>query len=767
MGLEQRSWNIARVMTVVMVLLTLRIVYWQLVRGRELQPVALDPLKASADYAKYQKNDPEDLESAVDFLKSGGAGLEDLPQPVVQRTRDLLETIRRGSIYDRNGRLLVEERLAGEGSGDGDEAPEGDGIVRFYNEPSLAHVIGYVSGMGTGVSGLELSYNDTLLGLDRVDSQFDQLLHRTITGSDLILTIDSPTQRAAEKALEGKSGAIIVMDAHSGAVLAMASNPRFDPNRILEAGYASELIQSCQGGDPACQSPFLNRASQAVYTPGSTWKTVTLIAALDTGQVSPDTVFDFGEPISGPNGPYYIYEVDGGIVPDPNHRESRLDLGMSYAKSANAAFARIGDEMPPEVMVDYARRLGFGAPGEVQWPLEIETTPSQIARDPEDLYDNNLLRAVTAIGQGELLATPLNTGMEVLAVLNDGTLPLPYFVHSIREPSGKMRVDLPNRQTIRGLFSSDTAREVRDMMITVVEKGSGQRARISGMTVGGKTGTAQVSADQAPHAWFAGFAEAEGRAVVAVVLIENGGEGSQTAAPIFADIATAAIQQVGDPVEDVTPAPTVMAPTPILPSEQTQGQTLAENGSEEEPPQAPAETETAPDGEPTPEAVEEESTPGDQELPAPDLPRAEDKNDITAGNPTCANFRDMPEATGEFLWPSPYQALSGGDFTESHPGLDLSAPSGSPVYAADNGLVLFAGWSGLGYGNAILIDHGNGYQTLYAHLSQVSTVCGTRVEKGRLIGLSGSTGNSSGPHLHFEVRVPGGYLNPIRVLPIP
>ena len=127
----------------------------------------------------------------------------------------------------------------------------------------------------------------------------------------------------------------------------------------------------------------------------------------------------------------------------------------------------------------------------------------------------------------------------------------------------------------------------------------------------------------------------------------------------------------------------------------------------------------------------------------------------------------MPEATGEFIWPSPYQALSGGDFTESHPGLDLSAPSGSPVYAADNGLVLFAGWSGQGYGNAILIDHGNGFQTLYAHLSQVSTVCGSRVEKGRLIGLSGSTGNSSGPHLHFEVRVPGGYLNPIRVLPIP
>jgi murein DD-endopeptidase MepM/ murein hydrolase activator NlpD len=154
-------------------------------------------------------------------------------------------------------------------------------------------------------------------------------------------------------------------------------------------------------------------------------------------------------------------------------------------------------------------------------------------------------------------------------------------------------------------------------------------------------------------------------------------------------------------------------------------------------------------------------------VPPPDLPRDPDKGDITAANPSCANLRDIPQATGQFIWPSPYQALSGGDFREGHPGLDLSATTGSPVYAADTGLVVFAGWSGLGYGNAVLIDHGNGFQTLYAHLSQVSMYCGAKVERGKLIGLSGDTGNSSGPHLHFEVRVPGGYLNPISVLPVP
>ena len=127
----------------------------------------------------------------------------------------------------------------------------------------------------------------------------------------------------------------------------------------------------------------------------------------------------------------------------------------------------------------------------------------------------------------------------------------------------------------------------------------------------------------------------------------------------------------------------------------------------------------------------------------------------------------IPQGTGNFIWPSQFQALSGGDFKEGHPGIDLSTPSGTPVYAADTGLVIFAGWTGIGYGNTIVIDHGNGYRTLYGHLSQVSTYCGARVAAGALIGLSGSTGNSSGPHLHFEVRVPSGYINPLRVLPIP
>src|SRR5690606_21187404 len=136
--------------------------------------------------------------------------------------------------------------------------------IRFYSEPSLAHVIGYVSGLRTGVTGLELSYNGTLLGLTRPDAQFEQMLKKPVTGSDLILTVDSVVQRAAEEALGGRAGAVVARDGRTGAVLAMTSAPRFDPNRILEDSYVAGLLAGCEL-DSSCPSPFLNRATQSQY----------------------------------------------------------------------------------------------------------------------------------------------------------------------------------------------------------------------------------------------------------------------------------------------------------------------------------------------------------------------------------------------------------------------------------------------------------------------------------------------------------------------
>jgi len=535
MTLNRRAWHLAHLGLLLAALLLGRLAYWQLIRGRALQPVVLDPVLAAQQY------------TGADVDAGAPLSLEALPQPVIQRTVAALAGIRRGAIYDRMGRLLAADQPAADG-----------GVVRVYPQPALAPVVGYVSGLRTGVAGVEHSLNQSLLGLDRLDSQLGQLIHQPVAGSDVTLTVDAAIQNAAVLALGDRAGAVVVLDARSGAVLALASSPSYDPNRMLEPGYAGSLLSD--------RAPLLNRATQGRYTPGSTWKTVTLIAALDTGLAQRDTLFDMGPPLQGPNGPYYVYRVGGGVVEDYNHAEQILDLNQSFAKSANAAFARLGDELGGETFLDYAQRLGFSSPRGAP-PIELAAVPAQAANDPEALLTNPLLRAATAIGQGELLASPLSLALVISAVLNDGDVPTPYLVHSVRAPAGdgvqlpapgaqpQVNAPAPNAPVftllgrgdwLRNTMRPATARAVREMLIYNVAEGGLSRAAVPGAVVGGKTGTAQLGGDQAPHAWFIGFAEQERHSVVVAVVVENGGSGSQVAAPIFSQVAAAALSALGE-----------------------------------------------------------------------------------------------------------------------------------------------------------------------------------------------------------------------------
>jgi len=122
---------------------------------------------------------------------------------------------------------------------------------------------------------------------------------------------------------------------------------------------------------------------------------------------------------------------------------------------------------------------------------------------------------------------------------------------------------------------------------------------------------------------------------------------------------------------------------------------------------------------------------------------------------------------GGFIWPTIGHTLSGNDYWAGHLAIDINLVSGEPIFASDSGVVVFAGWASGGYGNVLIVDHGTGYQTLYAHLSAVISGCGRSVVQGQTIGLGGNTGNSTGPHLHFEVRYLGGFVNPWFVLPPP
>lgn len=752
--MERRIGRLGDLALILLAMLTVRIVYWQMVRAEALEPLAGAPLLGAplsgsqgGSGSASTANEAALNQQVIALLSNQGVpvNLDDLPQPVVQRTRDLLRSITRGAIYDRSGAPLAY-----------DDPADPQTHTRRYADASLGPLVGYVSGLRIGISGLENRYNPYLFGLHRLDAQIGRMLRAPIQGSDLILSLDEGLQRAAAQALGGQRGAVVILDGQSGAVLALASAPGFDPNRMLDPAYTAGLGVDCSG--EACPAPLLNRATQGLFTPGSTWKTVTLVAGLDSGQLQPGMVFDFGRPIQGPNGPYYVYRVDGGTIPDPNHTESRLTLEMSYAKSANAAFARIGDEMPAATLIDYANRLGLGA-DQARFPFDLPAAAPQLANDLNSLTSNNLLRASTAIGQGELLETPLSMARLVLAVLNDGGLPLPYLVEGVRDPDGSLIPGPLKGQRLDGLMRPQTAQQVRRMMQLVVEQGSGVRAQVQGVTVGGKTGTAQL-ANGAPHAWFAGFAQDGGRSVAIVVLIEHGGEGSQAAAPIFAGLVKPALRAAGRPVQ----APPPPAPTqPAPPAAATQAAQAA-------PPQA-APT-AAPFSVPTaaPTALPT-ATPAPSQYPIPMEPDILYQPGKTPfyiqDGPSCPLQGTARVGDGRFTWPSNYQQLSGGPFTEQHAGIDLGAPAGSPVYAADDGVIVFAGWTGTGYGNTVVIDHGNGFWSLYAHLSQVSAPCGTPVKQGQRIAMSGNSGNSTGAHLHFELRVATGYVNPVRALPVP
>lgn len=757
--MQTRIGHLGDLILVLLALLSTRIVYWQLVRGDLLQPLTAVTVagapwidapwigvpRIGTGVSENENGDDTDVNrQIIAMLSDGGVpvDLSQLPQPLVQRLRNLLGDITRGTLYDRNGNGLAY-----------------DGDVRRYADPSLGHITGYVSGLRIGIAGLERAYNGTLFGLHRLDAQIGRMLKLPVQGSDLLLTLDLPLQQAAASAFQGKRGAIVILDAKDGAVLAMVASPGFDPNQMLDPAYTASLETGCT--DASCPAPLLNRATQGRYVPGSIWKTVPLIAGLDTGRLQPGMMFDFGKARQGANGIYYVYEVDGGIIPDPNHKESRLSLELSYAKSANAAFARIGDEMGAPTLIDYAQRLGFTADSTQRFPFDLYTADPQVANDPQTLYDNNLLRASTAIGQGELLVTPLSIARMLLPVVNDGNLPHPYLVSAVRDPDGTT-IPGPNAGKLTtGLMRPETARQVRQMMEIVVAQGSGGKAAVKGLTVGGKTGTAQLGASQTPHAWFAGFASNGGSTIVMAVLIENSGEGSQAAAPVFAALAQQAVAAASKsptapplptPVPTATAVPTA-GPTPApatLPADATPVQPTVEPGIA-----------------PTPEAPT--PIPSINVPIQPDILFKEGQTPFYLKSGSSCTLRDTPRVgDGVFTWPTNYQSLSGGAFREGHPGADFAAPNGSPLYAADDGTVVFAGWSGnLGYGNVIVIDHGNGFWTLYAHLSTVSVPCGVAVTQAQRIGMSGSTGNSGGPHLHFEVRVATGYVDPIRVLPTP
>lgn len=445
--------------------------------------------------------------------------------------------IARGRIVDRNGVTLAESR------------PTPDGMQRAYPLPAAAHVTGYHS-LRYGDTAIEARFSDYLRGdrsADPLQRLVNAALHRPTVGSDVVLTVDARIQQAALEALGEARGAVVALDPKTGEVLALASNPTFDPGSV-DAQW-DELSR-------APNQPLFNRATQSAYTPGSTFKIITAAAALDLGLVDPNAKFRCAT------------HMDlGGLKVDCRNHSHLADVSFreAFAWSCNRTHAlaglglgygplKLGDDVRrpleweragirPSVgrLEEYAARFGFGK----EIPFELPVAVSRLKGDG-DWYPS--LLGQTAFGQGEIQATPLLMALSAAAIANAGAAPAPYVALEARSPGGAVSQLGRPAATLGRAMKSEVAALMNEMMVLSVEVAYAQKAKIPNVKVAGKTGTAETGpAGSTPHSWFVGYAPAENPRVAVAVILEHVGSGSDFATPAAQRVLRSALEAYRPP----------------------------------------------------------------------------------------------------------------------------------------------------------------------------------------------------------------------------
>jgi peptidoglycan glycosyltransferase len=303
------------------------------------------------------------------------------------------------------------------------------------------------------------------------------------------------------------------MDPKTGAVLALVSYPTFDPNATVPLkGRDTEAAWAALNADP--DTPLINRATTGLYPPGSSFKTVTGSAALDLGVVTPQSPFDCKGKL----------KVQGYTIRDFSlGGHGLLDFARALVVSCNVTFAQVGLRLGADALVRYAESFGFNR----VIPFDLPMAESQIQNAGSM---DQVALASSAIGQAQDLATPLQMALVASGVADGGMVMKPYLVDEVQDYNGKIIKQFSPKPWDR-VMKQETARTLTDIMVKVVQEGTGTRAQIDGVDVAGKTGTAELEG-KVPDAWFIGFAPAYDPKVAVAVLVEQGGEGGSTAAPI-------------------------------------------------------------------------------------------------------------------------------------------------------------------------------------------------------------------------------------------
>jgi peptidoglycan glycosyltransferase len=430
-----------------------------------------------------------------------------------------------------NRRALIREQkvprgliLAEDGSTElARSIPRGRGEDRIFTRtyPTgglFSHPVGY-SFIRNGRISLEQSRNDALAGEeDEFESIFTGLEGREQEGLDVVTNLSVPGTEAAVGALGGRKGAVVAIEPQTGKVRVMVSIPEYDANLIpTEFGRLNN--------DP--NKPTLNRTTQELYPPGSTFKVVTATAALDSGKVDPESIIDGSSP----------REISGVPLSNAGGQSfGPISFTDALTNSVNTVFAQVGENIGRGTLVEYMKRFGFYEDPQLDYPGS-QMIPSGVRREGRQYVEEGFDVGRVAIGQGGLEGaldtTPMQMALVAAAVANDGRLMKPRLTDRIVRKDGRVKERIePDLQA--EVMKPETAQQLTDMMSRVVEEGTGTAAALAGVRVAGKTGTAEVGANREfTQPWFICFAPVEDpRIAIAVTVERTTGQGGTVAAPI-------------------------------------------------------------------------------------------------------------------------------------------------------------------------------------------------------------------------------------------
>jgi penicillin-binding protein A len=380
-------------------------------------------------------------------------------------------------------------------------------------------------------TALEASYNSQLAGTDDalfVRRLIDLVTNRSPQGASVQTTIVPKVQRAAANALGDQKGAVVALDPSTGAVLAMVTSPSYDPNDIASHDIeAADQAYNKLANDP--DRPLANRAAREIYPPGSTFKLVTAAAALADGKTADSKVKSpVRLKLPGTN----VFLGNSGPCGG-----AEVTITQALKVSCNTAFANLGLEVGEDKLRAQAEKFGFDR-------RHLPDLGGAASQFPDKMDDAQL--ALSAIGQFDVAASPLQMAMVTAAIANDGVLMDPYLVSMVQAPDLKP-LETHKPKMLSRAMTPEHAASLQQMMAVVVDEGTGSNAQISGVEVGGKTGTAQSDPKRKPFAWFTSFAPLEDPKVAVAVIVEDADiprddiAGGRIAAPIARKVMEAAL----------------------------------------------------------------------------------------------------------------------------------------------------------------------------------------------------------------------------------